>query len=144
METYEIIKGKDICYNSMRKALAKLASALNKVRYINKGAYGTLYYKSDNDGSYKFAKNKRTYNDYDYEFSGKRYNIEVNFDKNKMTLYTNLKISKDDRNNPEFLQNEWWVEDTLKKIKLAVKEMEKIHPEKASMEIVCTISRSFN
>lgn len=49
LEKYEIVKGKDKCYDSLRKSLAKLSSALNKAKYINKGAYATLFISVEND-----------------------------------------------------------------------------------------------
>ena len=142
-EKYEIVKGKDKCYDSLRKSLAKLSSALNKAKYINKGAYATLYYNSDEIGSCTFSKNKRTYYDYDYEFRADKYDVRVNFEKCKMSLYTTLDITDEDRNNPEFMKDSEWIKVTLKAIKEGVKEMGKISPDykKAHMDIVCNVIR---
>lgn len=143
LEKYEIIKGKDKCYDSLRKSLSKLSSALNKAKYINKGAYATLRYNSDEIGSCTFKKNKRTYYDYDYEFRADKYDVRVNFEKCKMSLYTTLDITDEDRNNSEFMKDSEWIKVTLKAIKEAVKEMDKISPDykKVGMEIVCNVTR---
>lgn len=125
--------------SNIRKFINKFTTALNKSKYLNKGGFGTLRYYGDHH-NYIFSKNsERTYQYFDYEFTGDRNYLKVNIDRKELTIETNLSSEE-----LEDLGNTEWYKDTLKNIKLASQESLKLIPDskKIRINVEPTISRN--
>lgn len=123
----------------IRKLVNKLIAALNKSKYLNKGGFGTLRYYGDHH-NYIFSKNyERTYQYFDYEFTGDRNYLKVNIDRKELTIETNLSSEE-----LEDLSNTIWYKETLENLKLASRESLKLIPDskKIRINVEPTISRN--
>lgn len=132
METYTITNF-NYYYTDLRRAINILVHALNKARYFNNGVYGRIQM-----GRYSFEKNSsRDYRTYDYAFSNGNEDIEVNLDRNALTIFTNLSLEElKDLKNLEVYR------DLHQAIKTAAKESHEIFSNKVKMWIQPKISRS--